>query len=205
MRILKATYEGVLAASQVVRRGGLVVYPTDTVYGLGCDPLNPQAVRRVFRVKGERRKPLPVLASDVRQAERIAQIPLGVRRVVERFWPGPLTIVVPKRPILPGIVTYGVETVGVRVPNHQVALQLIKFSGGLLVGTSANKTGERPPRTVQEAIQQLGGEVDAYLDAGPTPGGVPSTVVDFTRHPPMILREGPIRLKEILSALGQHP
>jgi len=199
MRILKATENNILTASRIVTRGGLVVYPTDTVYGLGCDPFNIEAVRRVFKVKGERDRPLPILASDIESVKKIAFMSAKAGRVAARFWPGPLTLVVPKKPVLPNIVTCDLNSVGVRIPRHNVALRLISLSNGLLVGTSANKTGEKPLCTAQEAAEQLGEDVDVILDGGPAPLGAPSTVVDLTREKPKILRKGPISLEELLS------
>ena len=201
MRILKATSDNVSIASEMVRRGGLVIYPTDTVYGLGCDPFNVTAVKRVSKVKGERRKPLPILASSIEHVEKIASLSQEAKKIAKEFWPGPLTLVVPKKPVLPDFVTYNLDSVGVRVPKHDVALQLITLSNGLLVGTSANKTGEKPPRTAQEAAQQLEEEVDIILNGGPATLGMPSTVVDLTSKKPRILREGSISFKEILEAL----
>lgn len=198
MEILRATAKNILAASKILRRGGLVIYPTDTVYGLGCDPLNVKAVKRLFKTKGERKKPLPILASDVKHVEKIAYISERTRKIAARFWPGPLTLVVPKKPVLPDVVTCNLDSVGVRIPKHDIALQLIHLSKGLLVGTSANKTGEKPPQTACEAAEQLGKEVNIILDGGPTALGTPSTVIDLTSEKPEILREGPISLKDIL-------
>ena len=200
LRVLKAKTKNILTASETVKRGGLVVYPTETTYGLGCDPLNIKAVERIFEVKGAREKPLPVLASDIEHVEKIAYLSWKARRVAVRFWPGPLTLVLPKTVILPSIVTSNLDSVGVRVPNHDVAIQLIHLSNGLLVGTSANKTGEKPPRSAQEAVNQIGGEVDMILDGGSTAFGLPSTIVDLTSERPKILRKGPIRMNEILNA-----
>ncbi|MFQ5758274.1 MAG: L-threonylcarbamoyladenylate synthase [Candidatus Bathyarchaeia archaeon] len=197
MRLLKATPENIRVASQIVRDGGLVVYPTDTVYGLGCDPFDVKAVKRVFRVKSDRKKPLPILASSVADLEKVAHLFDMARKIAAKFWPGPLTIIAPKKPALPGIVTCGLDSVGVRVPKHDVAVQLIRLSGGLLVGTSANKTGQEPPRTASEVAEQLREEVDVILDGGRTPLGVSSTVVDLTIEEPKILREGPISPEDI--------
>jgi L-threonylcarbamoyladenylate synthase len=201
MRILKATKENVLTASQTVKTGGLVVYPTDTVYGLGCDPFNVEAVKRVFRVKGERKKPLPILASGIKHVEKIAYLSKDARKIVERFWPGPLMIIVPKKPTLPNIVTCNLGSVGVRVPKHDLAIQFISLSNGLLVGTSANKTGKKPALTASEAAEQLGKDVDVILDVGPTSIGVPSTVIDLTSEKPRILRKGSVDSKDIHSFL----
>lgn len=202
MRILKATSDNIRVASQIVRNGGLVVYPTETVYGLGCNPLNVNAVKRVFRVKGDRRKPLPILSCSVADLRKITHLSDRVRKIAVKFWPGPLTIIVPKKPALPDIVTCDLDSVGVRVPKHDVAVQLIRLSDGLLVGTSANKTGQKPPRTASEAAEQLREEVDVILDGGRTPLGVPSTVVDLTIEKPKILRQGPISFEDISEALS---
>ena len=199
MRVLKTNLKNIKTASETVKRGGLAVYPTDTVYGLGCDPFNVKAVERVFKVKGNRRKPLPILASDIRQVKEIAHLSREAEKAAKKFWPGPLTIVVPKKTTaaLPYIVTCNFDSIGVRVPEHDSALQLIRLSGGLLVGTSANKIGEKPPKTAQEAVRQLGEEVDIYLDGGPAPLGVPSSLIDFTCKKPKLVRKGPIKLIEI--------
>jgi len=203
MRILSSTLKNIQVASQTVKQGGLVVYPTDTLYGLGCDPFNVEAVKRVFEVKGEKRKkPLPILASDIHWVKEIAHLSKEAEKVAERLWPGPLTIVVLKKPALPSIVTCNTDSVGVRVPKHDSALQLIRLSGGLLVGTSANKTGEKPPKTAQEAAQQVGEEVDVILDGGPVPLGVSSSVVDFTGAKPRLVRRGPIKLSDIKNLLA---
>jgi len=200
--VLKATVDNIREASKIVKNGGLVIYPTDTVYGLGCNPFNVRAVKRVFKVKGERKeKPLPILASDIKFIEKIAHINEKARKIAEKNWPGPLTLIVPKKPILPNIVTCGLSSVGVRIPNHTVAIQLINLCDGLLVGTSANKTGEKSPKTVQEAYKQLGEQVDMILDDGPTPLGQESSIIDLTSKKPKILREGPIKLEDILNAL----
>jgi len=207
MPILKATVANIREASKVVKKGGLIIYPTDTVYGLGCGPFNIEAVKRIFRTKGERKeKPLPILGADIECIKKIAYIDEKARKIAERFWPGPLTLVVPKKPTLPDIVTCGSDSIGVRIPNHTVAIQLISLCEGLLVGTSANKTGKKPPRTAPEAAEQLGEQVDMILDGGPTPLGVESSVVDLTSKKPKMLREGPIKLEQIamlLPSLGR--
>ncbi len=203
MRVLKATLENARVAAEVVKKGGLVVYPTDTVYGLGCDPFNVDAVERLIRVKGGRDKALPILASSFSDVERVAELSEGARRVGERFWPGPLTTVLPKK-YLPGIVTFGSTTVGMRIPRHEVALELIRLSGGLLVGTSANKTGSRAPSSAVEACGQLGDEVDVILDGGVTGLGVSSSVVDLTGEKPRILRKETVSLEEVLRVWEMH-
>lgn len=201
MQILRATRRNILAASRTVKAGGLVVYPTETVYGLGCNPFHTEAVKQIFKVKGLRKKPLPILASNIEYVEKIAHLSQEARRIAEQLWPGPLTLVVPKKPVLPDAVTSGIDSVGVRIPHHDVAIQLICLSSGLLVGTSANKTGREPPRTAYEAAEQLGEEVNLILDGGTTLLGAPSTIVDLTSDEPRILREGSVSLKEITDAL----
>ncbi len=202
MTVLKATKTNIMTAAQIVRRGGLVVYPTETVYGLGCDPLNVQAVKRVLDVKGDRKKPLPVLAASLVDANKVAFVSPNGKKLAAKFWPGHLTMVFPKKPALPDVVTFGWDSVGLRIPDNDVALQLISLSGGLLIGSSANRTGEEPARRVQEISGELKEMVDVVLDGGAAVQGRPSTVVDLTSEKPRILREGPISLKAILYALA---
>lgn len=201
-KLVVTTLENVSYAAQIIRRGGLVVYPTDTVYGLGCDPFNTDAVKRLIRVKSERDKPLPILASGVRDVERVAELNSRVRGIVwGTFWPGPLTLILPKKS-LPSILTFGMNTVGVRIPKSEVALKLIELSGGLLVGTSANKSGYKPPCNAKEAQMQLYGEVDIILDGGTTQIGVSSTILDLTGKKPKIIREGYLSEKDLIPLLN---
>jgi L-threonylcarbamoyladenylate synthase len=203
---LKATPKNIATASNILKRGGVVIYPTETVYGLGCDPFNIKAVRRIFRIKGERKKPFPVLACDISDVKRIAELSERDEKIAERFWPGPLTLVLPKKPTLPDIVTCNLKSVGVRMPKHKVALELICTSNRFLVGTSANKTGRKPPKTAQEAKKQVGQKVDFILDGGPACLGKPSTILDLTSIQPKILREGSVELDEIMEVVkcGQN-
>jgi L-threonylcarbamoyladenylate synthase len=198
MKITRATKNGIQNAAKIVKKGGVIVYPTDTVYGLGCDPFNTEAVKRVFKIKGKRTKPLPVLVSDIKEVEMIAKVTEKTAKLAEKFWPGTLAMVLPKKPPLPKIVTCNLDSVAVRVPNHEVTLELIRLSNGLLIGTSANKTGQKPPETAMEAAKQIGKEVDLILDGGPAPLGESSTIVDLTKEKPRILRQGPIKLEDIL-------
>lgn len=189
MRILDSTKKNIIATAEIVKKGGLVVYPTDTVYGLGCDPLNLEAIERLLKVKGSRDQPFPILASSVDDVAKVAELSPKVREIGEQYWPGPLTLVLPKRHI-PIAATLGSDTVGVRIPNNAIALQLIKLSGGILVGTSANKTGARPVSTAAAAREQLDDEVDMILDGGATKLGISSTVIDLTEEKPRVLRMG---------------
>ena len=197
-RVLKASRRAVKEAARAVRSGGLIIYPTDTVYGLGCNPFDEQAVRRVFEVKGrEARRPLPVLASSLEEVLRIAVLDEEALRLARSFWPGPLTLVVPRKPVLPDVVACGLPSVGVRVPGHEFALKVIRACGGLLVGTSANRSGRPAPRTAQEAISELGDRVDLVIDAGPAPLGIPSTVLDLTGPEPKVIRVGGLPLEQL--------
>ncbi len=202
MTVLKATENNIMVAAQIVRRGGLVVYPTETVYGLGCDPFNVEAVKRILKVKDNRNKPLPILAASIVDADKVAFISPNGRKLAAKFWPGPLTMVFPKKPNFPDVVTFGLDSVGLRIPDNYVALHLTRLSGGLLIGSSANRTGEEPPRAVQEISGELKEMVDVVLDGGAAAQGMPSTVADLTSEKPRILREGPVSLKEILDALA---
>jgi L-threonylcarbamoyladenylate synthase len=202
MSVLKATKENVAAAAKIVRNGGLVVFPTETVYGLGCDPNNVEAVKRLLAVKGDRNKPLPVLAASLADVENVSLVSTNGKLLASKFWPGPLTIIFSKKSSLPDVVTFGRDTVGLRIPNNEFALSLIRLSGGLLIGSSANRTAEMPPKSINEVSDELKKMVDIVLDGGPTVRGVHSTVVDLTTDTPRILREGPIILQKILDALA---
>ncbi|RLI17107.1 threonylcarbamoyl-AMP synthase [Candidatus Bathyarchaeota archaeon] len=202
MEIVEASEENIRKAAVIIRLGGAVIYPTDTVYGLGCDPANVDATRRICEIKGRADKPLPLVCSDLETARRIVEFNPIAERLAEHFWPGPLTMVLPARVDYPIWVTHGARTLGVRVPDHQVARRLAKLSGGVIVSTSANKSGDPPPKTAQEAAEQIGEEVDLILDAGPAPLRQPSTVIDLSGDELWIIRPGPIRAEDIKRALG---
>jgi L-threonylcarbamoyladenylate synthase len=179
-------------AVEALRAGDVVVYPTDTVYGLGCDATNARAVRRVFEIKGRPPdQPVPVLLADAHQAAELAEIPEGARRLMRRFWPGPLTLVLPSRGVVAELVTAGTGTVGLRVPDHPVPRALVRACGFPLVGTSANTTGQPAPVTVAQVLSDLDGRVGLVLDGGRL-AGRPSTVVDCTGDRPRLVRPGPI-------------
>lgn len=204
-RVLKADLEGLTAAVEVVAKGGLICYPTDTVYGLGCNPLDSSAVERTRRVKGVPTRPLPVLVKDIENAERLAQMPDRARKLARKFWPGPLTLVLPALGVLPeNLVPDG--TVGLRSPKHPICLTLLGLCSGALVGTSANLTGKPPAVSAEEAARDVGDRVDLILDGGRAPLGVASTVVNLTKPTFAILREGPIGAREIMNCLrGGNP
>lgn len=202
MRILKADLEGLTVAADIVAKGGLICYPTDTVYGLGCDPLNPAAVERAVAAKGERTKAMPVLVKSVKDAARLVHFSESAKKLADEFWPGPLTIVLSAKDYVPSILAPE-RTVGVRSPNHVMCQQLLGVCSGLLVGTSANLTGKPPATSAKEIVNQLGDRVDIVLDGGRSPIGVASTVVDLTKPRILLLREGPITKAEILRCLRQ--
>ena len=183
------------------KAGGLVALPTDTVYGVGALAFNGKAVESIYAAKDRPvEKAIPVLIGDLGDAEKVgADIPDSARRLATRFWPGPLTILVPKRAELPESVS-ATQTVGVRVPDHEVARALLRAAGPMAV-TSANISGGQSPVTAQEVYKQLGGRIDLIIDGGKTPGGIPSTLVDCTAASLKVLREGPITLEALLSAL----
>jgi L-threonylcarbamoyladenylate synthase len=201
MKVLKADEQGLREAATAIRAGGTVIYPTETVYGLGCDPGNPDAARRVCEIKGRADKPLPLICSDIRDAKRVVEFNTTAEMLVERFWPGPLTLVLPSKVNYSIYITHHKPTLGVRVPGHETARKLAELSGGVIVSTSANISGEEPSRTAQGAIDQIGKKVDIVLDGGTTPGGEPSTVLDLSGEELWILRVGPVSREEILEAL----
>lgn len=203
VRVVRADLDGLAAAADLVAKGGVICYPTDTVYGLGCDPLNSSAVEKALNAKGERSKGMPVLVTGLESAERLADFSERARKLVRRFWPGPLTIVLPAKNRLPSILTPD-RTIGVRSPKHAICQELLTLCGGFLVGTSANLTGEPPAMSAEEIVNQLGDRVDMVLDGGKSPIGVSSTVIDLTKNHLIVLREGPISRAAILQCLREE-
>ena len=191
-------------AADVVLRGGLVAFPTETVYGLGADATNPKAVKNVFAVKGRPAdNPLIVHIASADQLHELGYNISHEASVLARsFWPGPLTLVVRKKPVIPDIVTAGLDSVAVRFPRHPVPVALLKKVHYGMVGPSANLSGRPSPTTAQHVFEDLNGFVDMILDAGPTHIGVESTVVDTTASPPTILRLGGISREDVESAVG---
>ncbi|MCW5875123.1 MAG: threonylcarbamoyl-AMP synthase [Anaerolineales bacterium] len=191
--------EALQQAVHVLQQGGIVALPTDTVYGIAAQLTNPDAIERLYEVKGrEHTKAIAVLIGSAQQLGQVARDPSpAALRLAERFWPGALTLVVPRHLSLPANLSQ-TGTVGVRVPDHVLAQQLLLTCGPLAV-TSANLSGQPDALSAQEVFAQLGGRIDAILNGGHTPGAVPSTVVDTTVSPPRILRTGPISESEILS------
>jgi L-threonylcarbamoyladenylate synthase len=194
--------KAVEAALQVLKAGGLVAFPTDTVYGLAASVLDKAGIDRLYEAKKRSAsKAIAVLVGDLDQLEQVTQtLPEGAQRLAEAFFPGALTLVVPRRPDLPENLSPGM-TVGVRMPDHEFARRLLRATGALAV-TSANLSGGENPRTAEEVMAQLEGRVELVLDGGSVPGGVPSTVVDCTGKNPVILREGAVPAGKIFQVWG---
>ncbi len=186
--------------ARILREGGVLIYPTDTVYGLGCDPFRREAVERVFRIKGERAKPVPILVDGPERLRGLAEVNEAAEELMKRFWPGPLTLVL-RNIGFPPRVTCGGPTVGVRIPKNPIALSLISKCGGFLVGTSANRSGRPPCLTAEEALERLGDEVDLIIDGGRAALAVGSTVVDLSSGEPRLLRPGPVDWEAIRAAI----
>lgn len=197
-------------AAEIIRIGGLVAFPTETVYGLGANALDPEAVKKIFLAKGRPAdNPLIVHISDRDYVHELAKkVPQEAKALIRKFFPGPLTIVLEKKPIVPDETTANLPTVAVRMPNHKIALGLIKESGTPVAAPSANKAGRPSPTRAQHVLQDLGGQVDLIIDGGPTRFGLESTVVDLTVKPPELLRPGAVTLemlREVLGAVQIHP
>jgi len=189
-------------ALAILKEGGLVAFPTDTVYGVASLPWDKRAVERLFFAKErDARKAIPILVGNV---EQLAQVTAGMtasaRRLADTFWPGALTLVVPRHPNLPGAIS-PTPTIGVRMPDHPFALALLRHSGPLAT-TSANLSGGANTQTAGDVLAQLCGRIELLLDGGTTPGGVPSTVVDCTSSQPAILRQGALSADRLLAALS---
>jgi len=187
----------------VVLAGGVIIYPTDTLYGLGADPKHPGAVRKLFAIKG-RQADQPILllikdASEVR--DWAAGITPGAEGLMKKYWPGPLTLVFKARAEVMAELTGGTGMIGLRVPGNALTRRLLAYLGTALTGTSANVSGGQSPRTAQEAAEAIGGMVDLVLDGGGAEGGHPSTVVDVSADEPKVIREGAIPSLEILEYL----
>lgn len=191
-------------AAEVVRRGGLVAFPTETVYGLGADALNPEAVNKVFRAKGRAAgNPLIVLIAHSHHLEVLTRdIPALAETLMGRFWPGPLTLILKRSArVLPAVT--GGDSVAVRMPGSKVALELITAFGSPVVGPSANLSGRPSATTGEHVLHDLGGKIDMILDAGPVGTGIESTVLDISTSPPRIVRPGAVSVEELRESIGE--
>ena len=191
-------------AAILLREGGVIAYPTDTVYGLGAVVFNRAAVSTVFVIKGrDRTQGLPILiASESQLREVAANVSDVALALAKRFWPGPLTLVLPKSEELPDRVTGGRDTVAVRMPDHPVALDIIRRLDRPITGTSANRSGQQDLLDYNAVRLDLGEDVDYIVEAGPSPKGTPSTVIDLTTNFPKLLRQGALTMNDILGEIG---
>lgn len=191
-------------AAEIIKKGGTVAFPTETVYGLGADALNPDAIKKVFKAKGRPSdNPLIVHISDMEALKLIAMRPSKTAlSLMDAFWPGPLTVILKKKKVVPEIVTGGLDTVAVRMPDNKIALSLINKSGVPLVAPSANLSGRPSPTKAKDVADDLSGRIDAVIDGGKTKIGIESTVIDMTTIPPTILRPGGLTVEEIEKVIG---
>ena len=195
--------ESIQRALEILQAGGLVAFPTDTVYGVGALAFDGKAVESIYRAKDRPiEKAIPILISDAEDMTKVSsETPVMAKKLAERFWPGPLTIIVSKHVSLPDSIS-ATNMVAVRVPDHVVARSVLRAAGPMAV-TSANLSGHPSPSTAEEVFAQLNGRISLILDGGITPGGVPSTLVDCTGTQPIVMREGPISLNQILAVTGK--
>ncbi len=197
--------EAIYQAAEILRKGGIVAFPTETVYGLGADAFNPLAVARVFEVKGRPYfDPLIVHVAGLKDLSKLAvEIPVQAKKLMESFWPGPLTVVLLKKEDVPEIVTAGLSTVAIRMPRHPMTLRLIELADSPIVGPSANPFGYLSPTRAEHVREQLGDRIDFVLDGGPCEVGIESTILSFSEEKPKLLRPGGIPLEEIESIIGK--
>ncbi|MEM2419385.1 MAG: L-threonylcarbamoyladenylate synthase [Candidatus Bathyarchaeia archaeon] len=206
----KPEMEIIRIAAGIIKSGGLVAFPTETVYGLGANALNQKAVKALFKAK---RRPLdnpPIVhVGDIQEVYRLVkEVPSEAEKLMDKFWPGPLTLIFKRSEIVPDITVSGLDTIAIRMPRHNVALALIRESGCPIAAPSANLAGRPSPTTAQHVLEDLNGRIDVVLDAGPTSIGVESTVLDLTVDPPQILRPGGVPyevLKSVLEKVELHP
>ena len=199
------TEKDIEAAAALLREGGLVGIPTETVYGLGANGLDPAAVRRIFEAKGRPQdNPLILHIPDPSWLERYCRdVPAAARRLAEQFWPGPLTMILPRRALVPDEVTCGLETVGVRCPDHPVTLAIIRAAGVPVAAPSGNRSGRPSPTCARHMLEDMEGRIQAVVDGGPCGVGVESTIVDLTLPVPRLLRPGGLPLEALEAVLGR--
>lgn len=199
--------EAIEEAVAVLSSGGVIICPTDTLYGIGCNALDEKAVRRIFEIKNRPlAKPLPVIVRNIKWAEGLADIKKRHKKILEKVWPGRVTVVLPKKEIIPDVLTSGQRTVGLRVPDHPLTEKLLKLFGYPIALTSANVSGEDPTQDIYEIIdifsKQITRQPDLVLDVGILPKSQPSAVLDLTSDKPKILRVGPSKPEEFLKLLN---
>lgn len=200
--ILQATDKNIIYAAELIRAGELVAFPTETVYGLGADGLNKSARNKIYLAKGRPSdKPLTLHVASLEQVEQVAKISSTAEKLFNKFCPGPLTIILPKADNLPNFVTNNLQNVGIRFPDNEIALKLIKFSNSPIAASSANISDEQPPKSAQEVLKNLNGKIKFILDGGTCQFGISSTIIDISSDTPKILRIGSISPEQIKNAL----
>lgn len=197
--------EVIQEAGKILREGGLVAFPTETVYGLGGNALDPQASMKIYEAKGRPSdNPLIVHIAEIEKMEElVTEIPEKARILAEKFWPGPLTMILPKSAIVPKETTGGLDSVAVRFPSDLVAQEMIRAAGGFVAAPSANTSGRPSPTTAAHVAEDLGETIDMILDGGPVGIGLESTIIDFTEEIPVVLRPGYISLEMLQEILGE--
>ena len=203
-KLLSSAPQAIADAAEIIRSGGLVAFPTETVYGLGANAMDAAAVEKIFSAKGRPTfDPLIVHISNLSEIERVvSSFSPAAQTLADAFWPGPLTLVLPKQPDLPDLVTSNLKTVAVRIPNHPVALALIEAAGVPIAAPSANRFGHTSPTTASHVFQDLAGHIDLILDGGSTSIGVESTILDLSTTPARILRPGGITREMLETLIG---
>lgn len=204
-QLLPADLPGAInRAAAEARAGNLIVIPTDTLYGLACDAFNPAAVRAIYAAKQRPfSKPIPILLADSSDLLRVVRhVPAVAQIFINQYWPGPLTLLLPKHPDLPAEISH-IDSVAVRIPNSRVGRDIIRAAGGALAVTSANLSGQEPAETAVDALNKLAGWVTAVVDDGPSPHAAASTILDCTGHELKVLREGPISTQSLLGLAKQ--
>ncbi len=198
------TKENIEAAAKIIRDGGLLAIPTETVYGLGADALNEDAVLRIFLAKGRPQdNPLIIHVPDSSWLARYCEdVPPEAYALAEKFWPGPLTMILPRKPIVPLRTTGGLETVGVRCPNHPITRAVIAAADVPIAAPSGNTSGRPSPTCIADMIEDMDGKIEGMFDGGPCAVGVESTIIDLTCTPPRLLRPGGLPLEALEAVLG---
>tara|TARA_B100000315_G_C14249394_1_gene439017 strand:- start:31 stop:633 length:603 start_codon:yes stop_codon:yes gene_type:complete len=195
---LSCRTEDLQIAAKMIKEGAVISYPTDTVYGIGCDPLNEESVKRIIKIKNRENKPMPILCYNIEMIKKIIFLSKKELNIITKFWPGPLTVI--GKCIKPEEfkqINLNSDKLGVRIPNNHCSRELIKLCGGYLIGTSANKSGQKSAVNYHEVVKQLGDEVDAIIDFGTTELQIDSTVIDITDNKIRIIREGNIKKSDL--------
>ena len=205
-KILGTTEHDIAEAAEIIRRGGLVAFPTETVYGLGADALDPEAVRSIYLAKGRPSdNPTIVHIAEPEDLKRLTpEVTADMETLAAEFWPGPMTMIVRRMPVVPDVTTGGLDTVGVRMPANDAARALIKAAGTPIAAPSANISGKPSPTNARDVLEDMDGRIDAVIDGGTCGVGIESTVIDMTEEMPMILRPGILTAEELGNALGKE-